>query len=188
MARRRSRRSTVKGKPNLIWVCTAGDLALVVGDTVYDALLVPGDWSGTVTEQSATLLRMVLTCYTYSSGTASEPPRHHAQNFAITMGNASEGDGSSSNNISDPGEWPDFFAESDRVLRLGRLEWDGTVTANVLPVQFSQLPEPILNLKTPRALRGDDSIRLNVGGRIAVVDETPVVTWFCRSLVRIGLR
>lgn len=187
MARRRSRRSTVRGKPNYLWINTAGDLALIAGNTVWDALLVPGDWSGTVTEQTATLLRMVVECYTITINDSGPP---HAQNACITLGSASEGGGTDPLDISQTGDWPDFFISYDRVLRIMRLEWDGAQrNTNVgLPVQFSQLPEPVLNLKTPRLLRGDDSVRLNVGGNFTPVAETAMVAWFSRSLVRIGLR
>lgn len=188
MARRRSRRSTVRGKPNLMWVCTAGELALSTGVTVWDPLLIPGDWSGTVTESQCTLLRMVVSCYTWTLTSPSVP---HAENACIVLGDASAGGSSSVNDISHMNEWPDFFAESDRVLRIFRLEWDGAVRgAGIqLPVQFSQLPEPVMNLKTPRLLRGDDSVRLCVGGGLVpALTEQPLVTWFCRSLVRIGLR
>jgi len=187
MARRRSRRSTVRGKPNYMWINTAGDLALISGNTVWDGLLVPGDWSGTVTETQCTLLRMVVSVYTQTINGGGPP---HAENAAIVMGSASEGGGTDPLDISMPVDWPDFFLSYDRVLRIFRLEWDGVV-ANVnvpLPVQFSQLPEPVMNLKTPRLLRGDDSIRLCVGGGLQMDLEQPVVKWFCRSLVRTGLR
>jgi len=189
MARRRSRRSTVRGKPNYLWINTAGELAIVSGNTVWDALLIPADWSGTVTETQCTLLRMVVSVYTVTAG-AEAVVVPHAQNAAIVLGSASEGGGSDVNDISMFNEWPDFFQAYDRVLRIFRLEWtgEGPVAATSLPVQFSQLPEPVMNLKTPRRLLGDDAIRLCVGGRVAVDLSTPSVTWFARTLVRTGLR
>jgi len=185
--KRRSRRSTIKGKPNYMWINTAGELALVSGNTVWDAVLIPGDWSGTVTEQQCTLLRMVVSVYTATSN-EEQNPVPHAQNAAITFGDASLVNGSDTSDISVPNDWPDFFANHDRVLRIFRLEWDAQGSTTVLPVQFSQLPEPVMNLKTPRLLRGDDSIRLCVGGRVNLELSTPSVNWFCRSLVRLGLR
>lgn len=187
MARRRSRRTTVRGKPNYLWVNTAGELATINTNTVWSPLLQPGDWSGTVTETQCTLLRLVVSCYTSTLSLASEP---HAENCAIVKGSANDAS-PSAQDISNINEWPDFFAAYDEVLRIFRLEWDGALRAAnlLLPVQFSQLPEPVLNLKTPRHLKGDDSIRLCVGGGLQPVGiEAPVVTWFCRALVRTGLR
>jgi len=188
MARRRSKRSTVRGKPNYLWINTAGELATNTGNTVWDALLIPADWSGTVTETSCTLLRMVVSCYTKCTTAAGIA---HAENACIVMGSASEGAGTDTNDISAYADWPTFFQAYDRVLRIFRLEWDGQVNLGnpLLPVQFSQLPEPVMNLKTPRRLLGDDSIRLAVGGGV-IPDTTEVysITWFSRSLVRTGLR
>jgi len=188
MARRRSKRSTVRGKPNYLWINTAGELAQVTGNTVWDALLIPADWSGTVTETSCTLLRMVVSVYTK---TTEEAGIAHAENAAIVMGSASEGAGTDTNDITSYADWPTFFQAYDRVLRIFRLEWDGAVNAGnpLVPVQFSQLPEPVMNLKTPRRLLGDDSIRLCIGGGIIpLTTEIYSITWFCRSLVRTGLR
>jgi len=185
---RRSRSRAVKGRPNLIWVATSGSLATISGNSVYDALLIPADWSGTVTEQNATLLRMIVSVYTY---TEDETGRPHAENAIIAMGDASEGSGSDTSDISNFQDWPTWFQKHEGVLRVFRLEWDGVVRNGntMLPVQFSQLPEPVLNLKTPRALKADDSIRLWVGGgETPSTTEQPAITWFCRSLVRIGLR
>lgn len=189
MARRKSRRSAVRGKPNYMWINTAGELALVSGNTVWDPILIPGDWSGTVTETQCTLLRLVVSCYTKTllSEAVVIP---HSQNACITLGSASEGPGGTDPlDISAPADWPDFFISYDRVLRIFRLEWaGGPDSANHLPVQFSQLPEPVMNMKTPRHLRGDDSVRLNVGGFVVLDLSTPYVVWFCRALVRLGLR
>jgi len=185
MARRRSRSGAVRGKPNYLWVATAGELALVMGNTVYDAVLIPADWSGTVTEAKATLLRMVLSVYTLTLNDDEAPC---AQNAVVYMGDASAGAGSSTNDISNYADWPDFMIENDRILRMFRLEWAGAASTGVLPVQFSQLPEPVMNLKTPRRLDGQDSIRLGIGGVAAPVAGTYTATWFCRSLVRTGLR
>jgi len=188
MSRRRSKRSSVRGKPNYLWVNTAGELALVDNNTVWDPLLIPADWSGTVTETQCTLLRMVVSLYAYTS-TSVTPP--HAENGAIVLGSASEGAGGSDTlDISSYLDWPDFFTSYDRVLRIFRLEWDGQLRVTEgLPVQFSQLPEPVLNLKTPRVLKGDDSVRLCVGcNRTSLGAEVVAVMWFCRSLVRTGLR
>lgn len=189
MARRKSRRSAVRGKPNYLWISTCGDLAQVANATVWDPLLVPGDWSGTVTETQCTLLRMVVTVYT---ATLNEAGAHHAENAAILLGSASEGAGGSDPlDISNILDWPDFFISYDRVLRIFRLEWDGSLIPDnsVHPVQFSQLPDPIMNLKTPRVLKGDDSVRLCIGGGYnPAAAELPVIRWFCRSLVRTGLR
>lgn len=185
---RRSRRTGVRGKPNYLWINTAGDLALIEANTVWDAILQPGDWSGTVTDQSCTLLRMVLSVYTLTSLSADEP---HAENACILIAHSAEVATSSPLDISNYAEWPDFFAEYDRVLRIFRLEWEGALKAAVvgLPVQFSQLPEPVMNMKTPRRLTGQDSIRLCVGGAWAqATNEAPGVIWFARSLVRIGLK
>jgi len=189
MARRRSsRRTTVRGKPNYLWICTAGELALITDETVWDPLLTPGDWSGTVTEQSCTLLRMVLSCYTMTDLLEGAP---HAENAAIVLGHSGENASSHTSDISYIQEWPDFFATYDEVLRIFRLEWDGQLKSQYarLPVQFSQLPEPVMNLKTPRKLKGDTSVRLCVGGGYTPsVNQLATVSWFCRSLVRIGLR
>jgi len=187
MSRRRSRRSAVRGKPNYMWVNTAGELATIFSNTVWDALLQPGDWSGTVTETQCTLLRLVFSCYTSTLTLASEP---HAENCAIVKGSANDAS-PAAESISDVNEWPDFFAKYDEVLRIFRLEWDGQLKADnvALPVQFSQLPEPVFNLKTPRHLKGDDSVRLCVGGGLQPVGiEVSSVRWFCRSLIRTGLR
>lgn len=188
MARRKSRRSYVKGKPNYVWISSAGEIALVSAGTSWDATLIPGDWSGTVTEGQCTLLRMVVSCYTEMQV---EPGPAMAQNAAIVLGNASEAASFSVLDMSDTADWPDFFAAYDRVLRIFRLEWAGSTNPQGagLAVQFSQLPDPVMNLKTPRVLKGDDSIHLAVGGNwTQQQSETPVVHWFCRSLVRVGLR
>lgn len=188
MARRKSRRSTVRGKPNYLWINTAGELALIAGNTVWDALLVPGDWSGTVTETQCTLLRMVVSVYTGTVGQEATPVPH-SQNAAILLGSASEGAGTDVLDISQPADWPDFFMSYDRVLRIFRLEFAATQDGGTtLPVQFSQLPEPVMNLKAPRLLRGDDSVRLCVGGNVFMDIAQPHIWWFCRSLVRTGLR
>lgn len=188
MPRRRSRRSVVRGKPNYLWINTAGDLALVESNTVWDGILVPGDWSGTVTETKCTLLRLVVSVYTFTNGASGEP---HAQNACILLGSASEGSGLDTTDMSLFNDWPDFFAKYDRVLRIFRLEWDGAnKSANIgLPVQFSQLPEPVMNMKTPRLLQGDDSVRLCVGGDFVYgPDTTYLIKYFVRALVRTGLR
>lgn len=188
MARRRSKRSTVRGKPNYLWINTAGDLAKVDGNSVWDALLIPADWSGTVTETQCTLLRMVVSVYTKTFGATGLP---HASNACIVLGSASEGAGSDTNDIDSYADWPTFFQAYDRVLRIFRLEWAaGPNMGNPqLDVQFSQLPEPVMNLKTPRRLLGDDSVRLVIGGGpTPLTTEVYSITWFCRSLVRTGLR
>lgn len=172
----------------MVWISSSGDLAVVDSQSSYDVLLQPGDWSGTVTEQSCTLVRLILMCYTMTVEAAGAA---HAQNFCITLGDASEGGGYDTLDISAVSEWPDFFERHDRVLHIGRLEWEGAVSgnANVMPVQYSQLPDPVVNLKCPRLLRGDDSIRLWIGGQyVHVGTEVVLVRWFCRSLVRVGLR
>jgi len=187
MARRRSKRVTVRGKPNYLWISSAGELAQIPDLTVWDAVLIPADWSGTVTETQCTLLRMVLSLYCV---TGTPFGGAHASNCVITIGNASEAASSSTSNIDLYTEWPDFFSEQDRVLRIHRLEWSGLDPGQtVLPVQFTQVPDPVVNLRTPRVLKGDDSIRLCVGGGF-VQQETEVhsVHWFARSLVRTGLR
>lgn len=188
MARRRSKRTGVRGKPNYLWINTAGDMSLVNGQTTWDSLLVPADWSGTVTETQCTLLRLVVTVYTICLNQETTPIPH-AQNACIVLGSASEGNGFDPLDISEITEWPDFFAKYDRVLRIFRLEWNGeTQNTTAMPVQFSQLPDPVMNLKTPRLLRGDDSVRLCVGGRIFMDVGEYGLYWFARSLVRIGLR
>lgn len=187
MARRRARSRMVRGKPDLLWVASAGEIAVTTGNSSYDPILQPGDWSGTVFEKKATLLRLVLTCMTSTRDESGHP---HSQNCCITMGDASEGTGSSTLDVSSPTDWPDFFLQHDRVLRIFRLEWDGVVGGTVdHPVQFSQLPDPIMSIKCPRLLNPDDSVRLWVGGSYTPVStETALVTWFCRSLVRVGVR
>jgi len=58
-----------------------------------------------------------------------------------------------------------------------------------MPVQFSQLPESVMNLKTPRRLNPDDTIVLGCGCfRTLATAEVPNITWFSRALVRVGLR
>lgn len=186
MARRRARSRTVKGKPNYIWVASAGELTLVTGNSSYDSLLVPADWSGTVFEGTATLVRLVVQAYTWIRD---EVGHAHAQNVVITMGDASEGTGSDTMDVSNYNDWADFCLRHDRVLQVSRLEWANGPAGTELPVQFSQLPEPVMNMKAPRTLRPDDSIRLWIGGNYAPnSSETCGITWFCRSLVRIGLR
>lgn len=185
--RRTSRTSRVRGKPNLIWVAAAGDLALVSGNTVWDAILLPGDWSGTVTEQSCTLERIVVTCMT---NTITAEGTDHCQNGLIFLGNANEQGGTSTADISNFNDWPTFAADYDRWLHLFRLEWAGAVrTATFHPVQYSQLPDPVMNIKCRRRLNGDDVVRLGVGGFFPVATtEVHTVSWFARSLVRIGLK
>jgi len=185
MARRRSKRSVVRGKPNYLWISSAGSMGLVANSTARDTLLLPADWSGTVTETQCTLLRMVLLCYT-TTLTHSSPA--HSENAVVHLDNAND-DNQSAYDISVYGDWPDFFAQYDRVLRIFRLEWAGELQTGELPVQFSQLPEPAMNLKTPRVLKGDDVVCLSCGGNFNPSDATaPQVVWFCRSLVRTGLR
>jgi len=190
MRRRRSRRQGVRGKPNYLWIASAGELALGPGNTVWDTLLMPSDWSGTVTEQGATLLRMVVQCYTDTRNNDQGGP--HAQNAAIWMSDANIEGGSDTLDISNWNDYPDFFARHDRVLHTFRLEWAGTgmrAPGASLPVQFSQLPEPVMNLKTPRRLNPDDTVVLGYGGFYSLEStEVPMITWFCRSLVRVGLR
>jgi len=188
MSKRRSRRSVVRGKPNYLWINTSGELAKINGSTVWDALLIPADWSGTVTETQCTLLRMVVSVYAMTMVAAGIP---HASNCAILMGSASEGSGMDTNDLDAYADWPNFFQAFDRVLRIFRLEWAaGPNLGNPpLDIQFSQLPEPVMNLKTPRRLMGDDSLRLCVGGGpIPDTTEVYATRWFCRSLVRTGLR
>jgi len=132
------------------------------------------------------LVRLVVQCYTWIRDEAGHP---HAQNAVITLGDASEGTGSDTMDCSNINDWADFFLRHDRVLQVFRLEWAGGPNGTELPVQFSQLPEPIMNMKTPRTLNPDDSIRLWIGGLYAPnASESVGITWFCRSLVRIGLR
>lgn len=185
MARRKSRRKSVAGRPNYVWIASSGTFAPIYQATAYDALLIPGDWSGTVTEQGCTLLRLTLQCYTQTATAGAGAP--HAENCAITLDGASD-QTVETLNLSDINDWPDWMITHDRVLHTFRLEWDGTLQPNVLPVQFSQLPEPVMNLKRPRRLTGQDSVRLWCGGRYNYVDDVPIVVWFCRSLVRLGLK
>jgi len=188
MARRRTSRRTIRGKPNYLWIQTAGEFSLTEHMTSHDAILIPGDWSGTVTESQCTLLRMVFTVYTKTLSDTSLP---HAQNAVLHMADASGLSAPDSVDVSNVNDWPDWFMTYDRILRIFRLEWDGAVNtgAPAMPVQFSQLPDPIINLKAPRLLRGDDSIRLSVGGALTIATtEAPTVVWFARSLVRTGLR
>jgi len=188
MARRRSR-SMVKGKPNYLWINTSGILVLNPGLTVWDAILDAADWSGTVTETQCTLLRLVFSVYAYNGGDGNCAPM--AQNCAITLGEAGELSGATSDDMSTVGDWPAFFLQNQRVLRLFRLEWDGEAkdTHVTLNVQFSQLPEPVMNLKSPRRLNGDDQIRVNVGGAYTTQGTSaPAIVWFSRALVRTGLR
>jgi len=188
MRRRRSSRKSVRGKPNYMWISTAGELAAIPGSSASDAVLIPADWSGTVTETQCTLLRMVFQAYTWTLSAESPP---HAENCALILHDASAQSINDADSITQYDDWPAFWLKYDRVLRFFRLEWDGKVKdANiVLPVQFSQLPEPVMNLKTPRLLRGDDSVALVVGGgMLQVTTEVAMITWFSRALVRTGLR
>lgn len=179
----------MRGKPNYLWIASAGELALGVGNTVWDTVLMPADWSGTVTEQGATLLRMVVQVYTDTRNAEGHP---HAQNGAIWLSDANLEGGSDTLDISNWNDWPDFFMSHDRVLHTFRLEFNGTTVyapGSELPIQFSQLPEPVMNLKTPRRLNPDDTVVLGMGGFYGVeTTEIPCVTWFARSLVRVGLR
>jgi len=187
MSKRRSRSRSVRGRPNYLWIATAGSLAQINGSSAYDHLLIPGDWSGTVTEQGCTLLRMTVCLYTQTAGDAGAP---HSENFAIALGSASEAPagGIEVLDCSNINDWPDFCITHDRILHTGRVEWDGNLYPNWLPVQFSQLPEPVMNLKRPRRLTGEDSVRLYIGGRYTYTSDSPLVIWFCRFLVRVGLK
>lgn len=189
--KRYSRRKVVAGRPNLIWVSTAGFISLVRDTTTGEKILMPSDWSGTVTETQATLERLVLSMYTNTQSFAGTA---HAQNYAIVKhSNVLSSPGHSSADISQYPQWPDYFEQFDSILHIGRLEWDGTIeTAGYsLKVQFSQLPDPMVNLRCKRNLTGDEAIGLAVGGAwdMSYSDNSaPYVTWFCRSLVKIGLR
>lgn len=187
MARRRSRSKAVRGRPNLLWIASAGEFALIQHNTVWDAILVPADWSGTVTEQQCTLERIVLMAFTK---TITNDGVAHSENTVLFLGNANEQGGSSISDISDPAEFPDFCESYDRILQWGRLEWDASSTiAGFWPVQYSQLPQPVMNVQCRRRLMGDDVVRFGCGGYYAeAIDETHYVGWFARCLVRIGLK
>jgi len=184
MRRTRRRTRTVRGKPNMLWISSAGDFSLEAGSTSGEAMLIPADWSGTVTETKCTLLRLVVIAYTNALG---DPGGPHIQNCAITMSNALVNP-SSAYDITLPADWPDFFSQQDRVLHVFNREWSGDVDAPHLNVQYSQLPDPVMNLRTPRLLQGDDCIVIWAGGRYTSATMTPVLEWYCRALVRTGLR
>lgn len=185
MPRRRSRARFVRGKPNYMWIASSGSVAQVLGVSERENILQPGDWSGTNTETKCTLLRLVLTFGTYTGGGSGTP---HRSNYVIGLGDASTTDVESAD-IDNVGEWPDFMERHDRIFHIGTLEWEGSSWADQsLPVQFSQLPEPVVNLKTPRRLDGSDSVSMWVGGGVALkAAEANFVNWFARSLVRVGL-
>lgn len=188
MARRtrRSRTTRVVGRPNYLWINTAGSYVVVTGGTTWDAVIQPSDWSGTVTEQSCTLERIVLSAYTLTRDQESPP---FAANTALVVGPASNTTGFDSLDISLTSEWPEFFEKFDDVLHIGRLEWNGDVNPVNLPLQFSQLPEPVANLKRRRRLQGDDAVWFCTGGSNPdIPGATWYVVWFARSLVRVGLK
>lgn len=188
MARqRRSRSRAVRGKPNYIWIASAGQMAIIENATAYDVLLMPADWSGTVTEQSATLERMLLNVTT---DTRTEIGVPMTQNAAVYMSDANAAGGMDTLDISHYTDWPDWHMNHDRVLHEFRLEWSGQISMQPqMPVQYTQLPEPVMNFRARRTLRPDDTIALGVGGLFAAQQgEVYYINWFCRSLVKVGLR
>jgi len=187
MAKRAMWRRRNPYKPNLIWICSAGEIALVQNNSVYDAIIAPGDWSGTVSEQSATLERINLMIATKTITATGIP---HMENFAIVLGDASATGGSDVLDVSNWDDWPSFFSAHDEgVLHVGRIEFDGTLwVSQGNPVQFSQLPDPVVQCRTRRRLTPGTSVRLYLGGNFSVdTTEVHTVTWFARSLVRIGV-
>lgn len=183
---RRSRTRAVRGRPNYLWLNTAGEYSVIPDATAWDAVIQPGDWSGTVSEQSCVLERIVLSVYAVCFDAVSPP---HGQNTALVVGPASNNNGMDSLNISLDTEFAEFFAKFDDVLQLGRLEFTGELSPGYLPVQFSQLPQPVMNLKCRRRLNADDAVWFCTGGvcpDVAIASWN--VRWYARSLVRIGLK
>lgn len=186
MTRRGRRSYTRRGPSPFMWVNGSGILTLAAANrTSWVDLLTPAEWSGTVTEQKATLVRIVLQLYAGFDDAGGLPM---AQNIAIVVGNMLNSTSNfDSDDISNPGQFPDFFAKYDDCLYFGRLEFPtGEIGVPALLVQYSQLPEPVINLKRPRKLEPDDTVRLAIGGQFSqVASEHPVVYWFTRILVRI---
>lgn len=181
MARRVRRRAVGPTSKSGMWINVAGELLANPGSTQMEELLSPGDWSGTVTERNATLLRVVIQMYTMTFNGEGYP---QASNYALVHGKYVSLSGMDIDNFA---EWPDFFAEWDDVLRIGRIEYSGEdVTGQVnLPVQYSQLPDPVVNFRTARRLRPDSSVILAIGGvnRILVA-ETYMVRYYARFFVK----
>lgn len=188
--RRRSRSRTVRGKPNYLWIASAGTFGQLPGATARGAILEPGDWSGTVTETQCTLCRCTLILNALTTTASGDGP--FRSNYCVGLHWASDATGESLD-LDNYTEWPDFFAKHDRVLRIGILEYENVQTqltgTGATPLQFSQLPDPVINFRNPRKLKGDDSLVVWVGGGPAAVGgEVRYVKWYARSLVRTGLK
>lgn len=197
MAKRYSRRRTVKGRPNYCWISTAGVGVLSSGVagtvTVHDNILIPSDWqSGNIVENETLLVHTVYTHAMYGVNVGSTVP--FCSIYAIVKTN-DQAPASSPPNLGALTIFPAFFTEYDECLHWGQytcMPYSAALDkgAAVWPAggSLAGMAENMVNLNSRRKLKGDDAIKVVWGGPDAVGQESYFVRWFARSLVRLGLK
>lgn len=194
MAKRFSRRRSVRGRPNYCWISTAG-IGLLDGTnnlTIHDNILIPSDWqSSNIVENETTLCHIVYTHAAY--GVAATAVTPFCSLYAICKTN-DQPPASSPPNLGMLASFPTFFTEYDECLHWGQY----TTMPNSQAVEFgtgvwpaggslAAMPENMVNLNVRRKMKGDEAIKVIWG-----TPEYPIgdwyVRWFARSLVRLGLK
>jgi len=162
----------------------------IAGGSNSADLLVPGDWSGTVTETKATLERITLS---FMTRVIDEPSVNYAggwdSHYAIVKTNTHV-PVLSAHDLNSTAEFPAFFGQCDEVIRWGHLQWANvTGVGTTFPFQWNRnVEDQVLNIRARRRLEGDTAIRLFIGSYSQQATEIPLCHVFTRSLVRIGLR
>lgn len=195
MAKRYSRRRTVRGKPNYVWITTNGigslESTFAGSRTIFDTILIPSDWQTVAgTAQSCTLVHTVYTHAMY--GTSITATNSWCGLYAIVKTN-DQNPLTSPPNLGKSVNFTSFFDEYDECLHWGQftaMPFDALSFASGLWVgggSMAAMPENMLNLNARRVLKGDDSIKVIWSSPDVNLDDWRV-TWFARSLVRIGLK
>jgi len=196
MARRFSRRRSVRGRPNYCWITTCGSGTLasvgVLGpSTIYDQILIPTDWQTVnATNNECTLVHTVYTHCMF--GTAVGSNFSFCGLYAIVK-TGDQAPGTSPPNLGKLTSFVPFFDEYDECLHWGQytaMPYDAAALASGLWVgggSVTALPENMVNLNSRRKLKGDEAINV-IWSAPDVLQDQWVVRWFARSLVRIGLK
>lgn len=196
MAKRYSRRRTVRGKPNLSWITTCGlvDLRNGASGAPYDDILIPSDWQVGNTSQPAqvTLLHTVFGFYAFGYNGQGAANYSWCSNYAIvrTSDQVHVGNFPLLGKLS---EFIQFFDEYDECLHWGQFmcqQYDVALLHGVYAPGGTSAaqPENMLNLNSRRILKGDDAIKCFWGAPDATDLNTFHCHWYARSLVRSGLK
>lgn len=196
MAKRYSRRRTVRGKPDYCWITTCGVAVLeevAGGGTPYDFVLIPDDWrQNDNVENGTTLVHLVYTHAIFGANAAASFA--YCSLYSLCKHNDTT-PMTSPPNLGQQTQFANFFTEYDECLHWGQytaMPFNSPANASsaTWPAggSLAGMPENMVNLNVRRKMKGDDAIKVIWGSGSPVSQSAFYCRWWARSLVRLGLK